>query len=84
MAGKAFLIVQHLEWEGPGQHLLAALQEAGVEYRILEAWNEPVPAPADFAGFMVLGGSPNVDEEQQFPYLVPLKAAIREVLVKLW
>lgn len=80
MARKAFLIVQHLEWEGPGQHLLAALQEAGVGYRILEAWHEPVPALADFAGLMVLGGSPNVEEEQQFPYLVPLKAAIREVL----
>jgi len=82
MGGKAFLIVQHLEWEGPGQHLLAALQEAGVGYRILEAWHKPVPTPVDFAGLMVLGGSPNVDEEQQFPYLLPLKAAIREVLVR--
>jgi GMP synthase-like glutamine amidotransferase len=29
---------------------------------------------------IVLGGSPNVDEEDQFPYLRPLKAAIREVI----
>ena len=49
-------------------------------YRILEAWHEPVPPAADFAGFIVLGGSPNVDEEEQFPYLAPLKAAIREVI----
>jgi len=69
-----------MDWEGPGQHLLAALNEAGVEYRILEAWHEPVPAVADCAGFIVLGGSPNVDEEEQFPYLAPLKAAIREVI----
>lgn len=80
MGKKAFLLVQHLKWEGPGKHLLAALQGAGVGYRILEAWHEPVPALADYAGLMVLGGSPNVDEEQQFPYLVPLKAAIREAL----
>jgi len=80
MSEKTFLIVQHMDWEGPGQHLLAALQEAGVEYRVLEAWHEPLPAVADCAGFIVLGGSPNVDEEQQFPYLAPLKAAIREVI----
>lgn len=80
MSGKPFLMVQHMDWEGPGQHLLAALQEAGVVYRLLEAWREPVPAMTDFAGLIVLGGSPNVDEEVQFPYLVPLKAAIRQVI----
>lgn len=80
MAGKTLLMVQHLDWEGPGEHLLAALKEAGVDFRLLEAWHEPVPAVADFAGLIVLGGSPNVDEEEQFPYLVPLKAAIRQVI----
>jgi GMP synthase-like glutamine amidotransferase len=78
MSGKSLLIVQHMDWEGPGQHLLAALQEAGAAYRILEAWREPLPALAGLAGLIVLGGSPNVDEEAQFPYLGPLKAAIRQ------
>jgi GMP synthase (glutamine-hydrolysing) len=80
MSGKSFLIVQHMDWEGPGQHLLASLQEAGVAYRILEAWREPMPAITDLAGLIVLGGSPNVDEEAQFPYLAPLKAAIRQAI----
>ena len=80
MSGKTFLLVQHMDWEGPGQHLIAALSEAGVAYRVLEAWHEPVPAVADFAGLIVLGGSANVDEEEQFPYLAPLKAAIRQVI----
>jgi GMP synthase (glutamine-hydrolysing) len=80
MSQKSFLIVQHMDWEGPGQHLLAALKEAGMAYRILEAWHEPVPALTDLAGLIVLGGSPNVDEEEQFPYLAPLKAAIRQVI----
>ncbi len=80
MSEKPFLIVQHMDWEGPGKHLLAALKKAGVGYRILEAWHEPVPSVTDFAGFIVLGGSPNVDEEEQFPYLAPLKATIREVI----
>ena len=69
-----------MDWEGPGQHLVAALGEASVAYRVLEAWHEPVPTVTDFAGLIVLGGGPNVDEEEQFPYLVPLKAAIRQVL----
>ena len=80
MSEKTFLIVQHMDWEGAGQHLLEALKEAEVEYRILEAWHEPVPVVADFAGLIVLGGGPNVDEEEQFPYLAPLKAAIREAI----
>lgn len=75
-----FLIVQHMDWEGPGQHLLAALQEAGAAYRVLQAWHEAVPAMADFDGLIVLGGSPNVNEEEEFPYLVPLKAALRQAL----
>lgn len=80
MAAKGFLIVQHMDWEGPGQHLVTALQEAIVAYRVLEAWHEPVPPLDPFAGMIVLGGSPNVDEEAQFPYLRPLKARLREVI----
>ena len=80
MAGKGFLIIQHMDWEGPGQHLLAALQEAGVGYRVVEAWHEALPELAPLAGLIVLGGSPNVDEEERFPYLGPLKAAIRETI----
>ncbi len=33
MAAKSLLIVQHMDWEGPGQHLVAALREGGVTYR---------------------------------------------------
>ncbi len=80
MKGKNFLIVQHMHWEGPGAHLLAALAAAGAGYQILQAWHEPLPRLAPFTGMIVLGGSPNVDEEEQFPYLGPLKTAIREVI----
>jgi len=82
MPTDGFLIVQHLDWEGPGQHLVAALRDAGVTYRVLEVWHEPLPALEPYAGMIVLGGSPNVDEEEQFPYLIPLKAAIRETIAR--
>jgi GMP synthase-like glutamine amidotransferase len=80
VAAKSLLIVQHMDWEAPGQHLLAALLEEGINYEVAEAWQEPLPALDRFDGMIVLGGSPNVDEEEQFPYLIPLKARIREAL----
>jgi len=79
---KNFLIVQHMDWEGPGTHLLAALAEAKAGYQILEAWHEPLPPLDPFTGMIVLGGSPNVDEEEQFPYLRPLKGAILEIIAR--
>ena len=80
MAAKSLLIVQHMDWEAPGQHLLAALLEAEVNFQVTKAWEEPLPPMESFSGMIVLGGSPNVDEEEQFPYLKPLKARIREVI----
>ena len=49
MGEKTFLIVQHMDWEGPGQHLLAALLEARVDYRLVEAWRAPA-GPGRFGG----------------------------------
>lgn len=80
MTPKSFLIVQHMVWEGPGGHLRAALAAAGVNYQVCRVWEEPLPRLDPFAGLMVLGGSPNVDEEEEFPYLRPLKGLIREVI----
>jgi GMP synthase-like glutamine amidotransferase len=69
-----------MDWEGPGLHLVAGLAEEGVTYRLAEVWREPLPPVKDFGGMIVLGGSPNVDQEEQFPYLRPLKEGIREVI----
>jgi GMP synthase-like glutamine amidotransferase len=80
MAGKKILIVQHMAWEGPGGHLLAALAENQVDFEVAEVWHHPLPPLDPFAGLIVLGGSPNVDEEEEFPYLKPLKAMIKEVV----
>jgi len=80
VAAKSLLIVQHMDWEGPGQHLLAALLEAGIDFQVTKAWEEPLPGMDPFGGMIVLGGSPNVDEEEKFPYLVALKSRIREII----
>lgn len=80
MTAKKILIVQHMPWEGPGRHLLAGLAEARVPFEVAEVWHRPLPPLDPFAGLVVLGGSPNVDEEEAFPYLKPLKAMIRETI----
>jgi GMP synthase-like glutamine amidotransferase len=80
MPATKFLIVQHMPWEGPGEPLLAALKELGLPYRVAEVWHEPLPAPDAFDALIVLGGSPNVDEDDKFPYLLPLKNLIRDVI----
>jgi GMP synthase-like glutamine amidotransferase len=80
VTGKKILLVQHMDWEGPGGHLLAALAEARVDYEVAKVWEDPLPRLEPFAALVVLGGSPNVDEEEEFPYLKPLKAMIRETI----
>ncbi len=80
MNSKKILLVQHMAWEGPGGHLLAALAEARVDYEVARVWEKPLASLEPFAGLIVLGGSPNVDEEEEFPYLKPLKAIIRETI----
>ncbi len=80
MKKNTLVIIQHMDWEGPGRHLLAVLEEAGMGYRLVEVWHEPLPGVHETAGLIVLGGSPNVDEEKAFPYLKPLKSLIRGVI----
>ncbi len=80
MTAKKILIVQHMPWEGPGGHLLAGLAEARIAFEVAEVWRRPLPPLDPFAALVVLGGSPNVDEEEDFPYLKSLKAMIRETI----
>lgn len=61
-------------------HLRSALQALGLTHRVVEAWRQPLPPPEAFDGLIVLGGSPNVDEDEQFPYLKPLKDLIRQTI----
>ena len=69
-----------MDWERPGGHLLAALAETHVDFALAEVWHKPLPLLEPYAGLVVLGGSPNVDEEEEFPYLRPLKAMIKETI----
>jgi GMP synthase (glutamine-hydrolysing) len=77
---KRFLVFQHMPWEGPGQNLLRSAGNADLRLDIIEVWHQPVPDTTSCDGLMVLGGGPNVDQEEEYPFLKTEKAAIRQVI----
>jgi GMP synthase-like glutamine amidotransferase len=77
---KEFLVFQHMPWEGPGKHLLRSAERHGVTFHVVEAWHQPIPDVRSYDGLIVLGGSPNVNEEKEYPFLKDEKLAIRQVL----
>jgi GMP synthase-like glutamine amidotransferase len=77
---KQLLVFQHMSWEEPGRHLVHAAEEQDVSLHVLEVWHESIPDVRDYDGLIVLGGSPNVDQENAFPFLKNEKEALRQVL----
>jgi len=78
---KRFLVFQqHMPWEGPGQNLLRTARGADVLLDIVEVWRASIPSMTSYDGLMVLGGSPNVYQEEEYPFLKAEKAAIRQVI----
>ena len=77
-----FLVFQHMPWERPGYNLLRAAKNWRVRLDIVELWHEPIPDIAPYKGIIVLGGTPNVDQEEQYPFLRAEKENIRLALEK--
>jgi GMP synthase (glutamine-hydrolysing) len=75
-----FLVLQHTYWEKPGQFLLRAATSNAVHLDIVEVWHEPIPDIRLYRGLIVLGGSPNIDQEGQYPFLKAEKAIIRRAV----
>jgi len=78
--GKRFLVFQHMSWEGPGEHLLRSAKSQDVHLDVIEVWHQAIPDLTSYDGLIVLGGGPNVDQEEEYPFLRGEKKAIREVL----
>jgi len=77
---KRFLVFQHMPWEGPGAHLKRAAERLGVHLELVEVWQQPIPDVSSYDGLIVLGGSPNVDQEKEYPFLKAEKIAISKIL----
>lgn len=78
-----FLVLQHTEWEGPGNFLLSATTKHDVRLTIIKVWREKIPDSLSlFDGLIVLGGGPNVDQEDMFPFLESEKKTIQKSLAE--
>jgi len=77
---KRFLVFQHMGWEGPGIHLLRSAEKLGVEFEVVEVWHQPIPDLSPYDGLLILGGSPNVDQENVYPFLRAEKTTIHRII----
>lgn len=77
---KKVAVFQHSAWEGPGLFLLQAAQDNNIELCIVKAWKGIFPDPANYSGFILMGGSANVNEEERYPFLVAEKKSLQEIL----
>ena len=77
---KQFLVFQHMPWEGPGQHLIRSAGKFDVDLHIVEVWHETIPDISLYDGLIVLGGGPNIDQEEQYSFLKAEKEAIRRAV----
>ena len=64
-----FLVIQHVDWETPGEILVRAACEADVRLEIAHIYRQAIPDPMAFDALLLLGGPPNVHEEKQYPFL---------------
>jgi GMP synthase-like glutamine amidotransferase len=71
-----------MSWEKPGSFLVQAARSRRVRLDILEVWHEPVPDLTPYDGLIVLGGTPNVGQEDVYPFLRAEKEAIKWTLDK--
>jgi GMP synthase-like glutamine amidotransferase len=77
---KDFLVFQHTPWEGPGKILVEVAYRHKLQLHIVKVWEQSIPEIASYDGLIVLGGSPNVDQEKQYPFLHDEKRAIRQAI----
>jgi GMP synthase (glutamine-hydrolysing) len=76
------IVFQHNPWESPGQFLLSAAKHWKIKLDIIRVWEETIPALNGYMAMIVLGGGPNVDQEQIYPFLAEEKKTIKKALAQ--
>ena len=77
---KNLAVIQHVDWEGAGHFLVQQAPLCDVTLRVFEAWKNSFPDPDHFDGIVILGGGPNVNEEDTYPFLRLEKKWLQEVI----
>ncbi len=73
---KQLAILQHAPWEGPGVFFKEVTARHRIKSHIVKVWKEPIPALDPCDALVILGGGPNVDQEDKFPFLSGEKSFI--------
>jgi GMP synthase (glutamine-hydrolysing) len=79
-SGRPALVLTHASWEGPG---LVADALAGVPLDVRTVLNRSdpdLPAPADLAGLVVMGGPQGADDDAAHPGLAAERALLRRTV----
>jgi len=79
---KRLLVIQHTPWEKQGRYLVKAARARRVRLDVCPVWRDAIPDIRSYDGLIVLGGTPNVDEENRYPYLRDEKRIIRQAVTE--
>ncbi|MFA4915934.1 MAG: hypothetical protein WC560_04610 [Syntrophales bacterium] len=77
-----FIVFQHVSWEKPGRYLIDFAKSQRIQLDIVEVWHQPIHDVASYDGLIVLGGTPNVDQEESYPFLKNEKNVICQAIKK--
>jgi len=75
---KRFIVFQHGPLDRAGKLLTDAARKKEAQLDVIELWHQPPPPTDHYDGLIVLDGTPNVNQERQYPFLHAEKLAIRE------
>ena len=79
---RKIIVFQHNPWEGPGLFLLNAAKQQKIKLEIIHVWKEKIPELNGYKALIVLGGGPNVDQENIYPFLRQEKETIKEAIAR--
>lgn len=73
-------VFQHVWWEGPGKFLLEAAAKYNAKLNVIKVWHQQIPDLSPYDGLIILGGGPNTNQVDDYPFLLREKQAIRNWL----
>jgi GMP synthase-like glutamine amidotransferase len=77
---KKFLVFQHSPHENVSLLLRKCSSKHDIELHTVEIWHKATPDISKYDGLIVLGGTPNIDQEDTYPFLQYEKILIQRAL----
>ena len=77
---RTLLFFQHADWERPGVFFHEAARRFDLQLNIVHVYRDSIPAATEADALVLLGGPPNVHEEETYPFLKEEKRFLRQWL----